>query len=69
MFVMSAVSDILQVGYYKMTHKRIFKMAPLHHHFEKMGIHENKIVISYVAVTLVIGISVLIGYLAIAGII
>ena len=44
-------------------------MAPLHHHFEKMGIHENKIVISYVAVTLVIGISVLIGYLAIAGII
>ena len=32
MFVLTALSDILQVGYYKKTHKRIFKMAPLHHH-------------------------------------
>lgn len=69
MFVSSAVSDILQVGYYKMTHKRIFKMAPLHHHFEKMGIHENKIVIAYTAITMVCGISALLGYLAVVGII
>ena len=36
-FVLEVGSDILQIGYYKMTHKRIFKMAPLHHHFELSG--------------------------------
>ncbi len=69
MFVLSAVSDILQVGYYKKTHKRIFKMAPLHHHFEQLGVHENKIVISYKIVTLILGISTLLGYMAVVGII
>ena len=44
MFVASAVSDILQVGYYKKTHKRIFKMAPLHHHFERIGWSEERVV-------------------------
>ena len=66
MFVLSAVSDILQVAYYKKTHKRIFKMAPLHHHFEKSGVHENRIVLCYMVVTLVCSICVLIGYLAVA---
>ncbi len=69
MFVLSAVSDILQVGYYKKTHKRIFKMAPLHHHFEQLGVHENRIVCGYIIVTLICGLSALIGYMAVVGLI
>lgn len=46
-FVITAVSDILQVLHFKRTKKRIFKMAPLHHHFQMSGIHENKIVFAY----------------------
>ncbi|MBC7260794.1 MAG: phospho-N-acetylmuramoyl-pentapeptide-transferase, partial [Chloroflexi bacterium] len=43
-FVAEAVSDILQVGYFKLTHgKRLFKMAPLHHHFELLGWSEVQI--------------------------
>lgn len=37
MYVVEALSVMLQVGYYKRTKKRIFLMAPLHHHFEKKG--------------------------------
>jgi len=44
-FVLEAVSVILQVGYYKLTKKRIFKMAPLHHHFELSGWPEQKVVV------------------------
>jgi phospho-N-acetylmuramoyl-pentapeptide-transferase len=44
-FILEAVSVILQVGSYKMRNKkRIFKMAPLHHHFEQLGWHESKII-------------------------
>ena len=43
-FVIEALSVILQVTYYKIYKKRIFLMAPLHHHFELKGWHENKIV-------------------------
>jgi len=44
-FVMETVSVIAQVTYFKMTNgKRIFRMAPLHHHFELSGLHESKIV-------------------------
>ena len=47
------MSDIIQVGYFKLTHgKRIFKMAPLHHHFEMCGWKENKIVFVFTAVNL-----------------
>jgi phospho-N-acetylmuramoyl-pentapeptide-transferase len=43
--VSNALSDILQVGYFKMTHgKRLFKMAPLHHHFELSGWSETQVV-------------------------
>lgn len=50
--VASAVSDVLQVGSYKLRHgKRIFKMAPLHHHFELKGYPETKIVTGYMIVT------------------
>jgi len=65
MFVMSAVSDIIQVAYYKKTKKRVFLMAPLHHHFEKKGVHENKIVTVYILITAVASLSVLIGVLAV----
>lgn len=44
-YVIEIMSDIIQIGYFKMTHgKRIFKMAPIHHHFEMSGWKENKIV-------------------------
>lgn len=43
-FVAEAVSVILQVGSYKIRKKRIFRMAPLHHHFERGGIPESKII-------------------------
>jgi phospho-N-acetylmuramoyl-pentapeptide-transferase len=43
-FVVEAVSVILQVGSYKLRKKRIFKMAPLHHHFELMGWSESKVI-------------------------
>ena len=43
-FVIETLSVIIQVSYYKFTHgKRIFLMAPLHHHFEKLGYTEWKI--------------------------
>lgn len=51
MFVLSAVSVVIQVAYFKKTRKRIFLMAPLHHHFQKKGVHENKIVTIYIIVT------------------
>ena len=47
-FVLETLSVILQVGYYKFTGgKRIFRMAPLHHHFELKGIPESKIIIRF----------------------
>ena len=50
-FIIEALSDILQVGYFKLSHgKRIFKMAPLHHHFEKSGLSEIKIVVLFTLV-------------------
>lgn len=53
-YICESLSDILQVGYYKISHgKRIFKMAPIHHHFEKCGWSENKIVLVFSLVTLV----------------
>lgn len=45
LFVLEAVSVIMQVGYFKMTGRRIFLMAPFHHHLEKMGWAEPQIVI------------------------
>ncbi|HNM45992.1 MAG TPA: phospho-N-acetylmuramoyl-pentapeptide-transferase, partial [Candidatus Sumerlaeota bacterium] len=43
-FVAETVSVILQVGSYKLRQKRIFRMAPLHHHFERAGVPESKII-------------------------
>ena len=46
-FVMEAVSVILQVGSYKLRKKRIFKMAPIHHHFELLGWPEPKVIVRF----------------------
>ena len=47
LFVAEALSVMIQVFYYKRTHKRIFLMAPLHHHFEKKGWSEVKVVVRF----------------------
>ena len=53
-YVIEAMSDIIQIGYFKATHgKRIFKMAPIHHHFEMSGWKERKIVTVFSMVNLV----------------
>ena len=56
-FVMEAISVILQVGYFKISHgKRIFLMAPFHHHFEKKGWHEPKVVVRFWIVSIILGL-------------
>lgn len=56
LFVAETLSVILQVVSYKTTHKRIFKMAPLHHHFEKMGWTEQNVVIRFWIVAMILGL-------------
>lgn len=56
-FVMEALSVIMQVGYFKLTNgKRIFLMAPFHHHFEKKGWHEPKVVVRFWIVSIVLAL-------------
>lgn len=56
-FVMEALSVILQVGYFKMSGgKRIFLMAPFHHHFEKKGWQEPKVVIRFWIISIILGL-------------
>ncbi len=56
-YFMEACSDIIQMTYFKLTHgKRIFKMAPIHHHFEMSGWSEVKIVAVFSAVTILGGV-------------
>ena len=62
-FVFSAISVILQVVYFKLTHKRIFKMAPFHHHLQMSGLTEPKVVLVYSTVTICIGLMSIIFYL------
>jgi len=53
-YIMETLSVILQVGYFKLTHgKRLFKMSPIHHHFEMCGWKEVRIVLTFAAVSLV----------------
>lgn len=56
MFVVSGISVILQVIYYKRTRRRIFLMAPLHHHFQMKGYTECKITYSYALITAISGL-------------
>lgn len=61
-YVISALSVAIQVIVFKLTKKRVFLMAPLHHHFERRGIHENKIVAGYALVTVIAAIVAVIFY-------
>lgn len=53
-FVCETLSVILQVTSYKLTGKRIFKMSPIHHHFEMLGFSETKIVALFTFVTILL---------------
>lgn len=56
-FVAEAISVMMQVGYFKATKgKRIFKMAPLHHHFEMMGWPEPKVIVRFWIVSVLLGL-------------
>lgn len=55
-FVMEAVSVILQVGSYKSRKKRIFRMAPIHHHFELGGWHESQVIIRFWLISIMLAL-------------
>ena len=59
LFVLEAVSVIVQVVSFKLTGKRIFMMAPIHHHFEKKGWPESTVVIRFWIISLILAILVL----------
>ena len=63
MFVCSGISVVLQVIYFKKTKKRIFLMAPLHHHFQHKGYTESKISFVYSLITFLMGLSLIFVYL------
>ena len=61
-YLAEVVSVIMQVSYFKLTHgKRIFKMAPIHHHFEKCGYKETKVVTAFTIVTILCCVLALLG--------
>jgi len=53
-FVAETISVILQVGSYKLRGKRIFLMAPLHHHFEQKGWHESQVIVRFWVITIIL---------------
>jgi phospho-N-acetylmuramoyl-pentapeptide-transferase len=55
-FVVEALSVIIQVASFKTTGKRVFLMSPLHHHFEKLGLHESKIIIRFWTISLLLAL-------------
>ncbi len=63
MFVVSSISVIVQVVYYKKTKKRVFLMAPLHHHFQLKGYTETQIGYFYSLITAICGIIAVLSYL------
>jgi phospho-N-acetylmuramoyl-pentapeptide-transferase len=54
LFVMETVSVILQVASFKLTGKRVFRMAPLHHHFELKGWAEPKVIVRFWIITVIL---------------
>lgn len=62
LFVLTTVSVVLQVASFKLTGKRIFKMSPIHHHFEQ-SCHETKVSLIYIIVTILLGILTILLYL------
>ena len=63
MFVISSISVIIQVLYFKKTRKRVFLMAPLHHHFQLKGYSEAKISYVYVLISIFFGLISILSYL------
>ena len=61
-FVIETVSVILQVGSFKLRQKRIFRMAPIHHHFELKGWAENKIIVRFWMISFIANILALISF-------
>lgn len=59
LFVVETLSVILQVGSYKFRKKRIFLMAPIHHHFELKGWHESKVIIRFWIISILLAIMAL----------
>ena len=57
LFVLEAVSVIVQVVSYKLTGRRVFKMAPIHHHFEQLGWTEPQIVIRFWIIAVVLALA------------
>jgi phospho-N-acetylmuramoyl-pentapeptide-transferase len=55
-FMIETLSVIIQVSYFKLTGKRVFLMAPIHHHFEKLGWPEQKIVVRFWIVSAILGL-------------
>jgi len=53
-FVAETLSVIIQIGYFKRTQKRFFLMAPIHHHYEKKGLKEPKIIVRFWIITLIL---------------
>ncbi|MCL2604548.1 MAG: phospho-N-acetylmuramoyl-pentapeptide-transferase [Defluviitaleaceae bacterium] len=64
-YVIESLSVIIQVGYFKMTRRRFFKMAPIHHTFELSGWPETKVVAFFYVIT---AMACLLGYLALQGV-
>ena len=56
LFVMEAMSVIIQVGWFKMTGKRVFLMAPIHHHFEKLGWTESQVVVRFWIISVILAL-------------
>lgn len=57
LFVVEALSVIIQVAWYKRTGKRVFRMAPIHHHFEQLGWPESTVVIRFWIVSIVLALA------------
>ncbi len=57
LFVVEALSVIIQVFWYKRTGKRVFRMAPIHHHFEQLGWPESTVVVRFWIVSIVLALA------------
>ena len=62
LFVLEAISVIVQVASFKLTGKRVFRMAPLHHHFEQKGWSESTIVIRFWIISILLAMVSLITF-------
>ena len=56
LFVVEELSVIIQISFYKLTKRRVFLMAPIHHHFEKLGWAEPQIVIRFWIISVILAL-------------